>query len=47
MNVLIERLQKRFHEDKNAKLDVYQERLWNIKLYKKSILIQQHLVLIM
>lgn len=32
MNVLIERLQKRFHEDKNAKLDVYQERLWNIAI---------------
>lgn len=30
MNILIERLQKRFYEDKNAKLDVYQERLWNI-----------------
>ena len=30
MNVLIERLQTRFYEDKNAKLDVYQERLWNI-----------------
>jgi len=32
MNVLIERLQKRFHEDKNAKLEVYQERLWNIAI---------------
>lgn len=32
MNILIERLQKRFHEDKNAKLDVYQERLWNIAI---------------
>lgn len=30
MNTLIERLQKRFYEDKNAKLEVYQERLWNI-----------------
>ena len=29
-NVLIERLQKRFEEDKNAKIEVYQERLWNI-----------------
>lgn len=32
MNVLVERLQKRFHEDKNAKLEVYQERLWNIAI---------------
>ena len=32
MNVLVERLQKRFDEDKNARLDVYQERLWNIAI---------------
>lgn len=32
MTVLIERLQKRFEEDKNAKLEVYQERLWNIAI---------------
>lgn len=32
MNVLIERLQKRFNEDKNANIEVYQERLWNIAI---------------
>lgn len=30
MRILIERLGKRFSEDKNAVLEVYQERLWNI-----------------
>jgi guanylate kinase len=32
IEILIERLKKRFYEDKNAKLDVYQERLWNIAI---------------
>lgn len=32
VNTLIDRLQKRFFEDNNAKLEVYQERLWNIAI---------------
>lgn len=37
MNILIQRLQKRFNEDKNAKLEVYQERLWNMAIIEPEL----------